>query len=275
MPEPKAPAADGGEGEGADNTQKPQADAFGEVPADPQQPPAAEKKEEKKTFEPIPDDHPTIVSLKEQIEKVRTDYGTNLSGQRELITKLEKKITDLTGGAGGGEGGGAAAQTDFIFDPKNIKRSKDLTKEQREDMTETEIAQMDEIAEMKEAMNKQYADTQKGKKVETETKQSDLQGWVKGAAKELAKKEDGTEDTALANLIIESVKQFNLEGLTEAEVKERVLNAAKLVPDYKPPKEQKGARGKTLDGGNKGEDPFGSEKIIEEATAAKGGNYSL
>lgn len=229
-----------------------------------------EKGKEEKKFEPIPDDHPTIVALRGEIQKVKDEYGGNLSGQRDVIKGLQKKIDELTGKKEGDEG-----EEDVLFKKEDIKWSKDLTKEEREEMTETEIKQMDEIARMKEAQNKMYADGKKrDKQAETE-KVEDLQSLVKSHAKELAKKEDGTVDTDLANQIIESAKQFNLTGLDEATVKQRVETARKLLPDYKPPQEQINKKGKPVDGTKPSDDPFGVDKIVEDATKGSDGKYSL
>jgi hypothetical protein len=207
-----------------------------------------------------------ISELKSQIEEIKRDYGENLAGQRELIKTLKDKISELQGGK--------KEETDVLH--KEIKYSKDLTAEEREDMTETEIKQMDEIAALKEAQNKMYSDIMKGQKKEKEgeeKKVEDLQSFVKDEAKRLAKEAGG--NTELANEIIESAKQFKLEGLTEEEVKERVKAAAKLLPNYKPPKEKPGMGQKPVKGKGASEDPFGVDKIVEEATKGQDGGYNL
>lgn len=269
--------------EGADNSKDTSAtDAFGQ-PTAPETKPEGEgegekgkgeegKKEEKKDYPAIPDDHPTIVALKGEIEKVKSEYGGNLSGQREVIKTLEAKVEALTKG---GKPAGDEGEEDVLFKKEDIKWSKDLTKEEREEMTETEIKQMDEIATLKEAQNKIYAEGKKKEKQSETEKVNDLQSLVKNTAKELAKKEDGTVDTDLANQIIESTKQFNLEGLDEATVKARVETARKLLPDYKPPAEQIKKNGKPVDGGKPSDDPFGVDKIVEEATKGSDGAYAL
>lgn len=274
----KAPA----EGEVKDNSQDtPAMDAFGQ-PTAPETKPTGEgegekgegeKGKEKKEFASIPDDHPTIVALKDEIKKVKDEYGGNLSGQREVIKGLQDKIDALTKGKGG-EGAGDGEE-DVLFKKEDIKWSKDLTKEEREEMTETEIKQMDEIATLKEAQNKIYAEGKKKERDGVKEKVEDLNSLVKNTAKELAKKEDGTVDTDLANQIIESTKQFNLEGLDEATVKARVETARKLLPDYQPPKEQITKKGKPVDGGKPTDDPFGVDAIVEEASKGSDGKYSL
>lgn len=286
MPEPIKDAPTEGkeeENKGADNSQETSTDAFGQ-PTDKPETKSEEKeegdgkgKEEKgekkddKKFDNIPEDHPTIVALKDEIKKVKDEYGGNLSGQREVIKGLQDKIDALTNKSEKKDD----AEEDVLFKKEDIKWSKDLTKEEREDMTDTEVKQMDEIAKLKEAQNKIYADGKKKEKESHNSKVEDLQSLVKSSAKELAKKEDGTVDTDLANQIIENVKQFNLEGLDEATVKVRVETARKLLPDYKAPTEQIKKNGKTVDNTKPSDDPFGVDKIVEEASKGSDGNYAL
>jgi len=259
--------------------EKAEPDAFGQAPNPPAPAPEGEgeQKPEKK-FDAIPEDHPTIVALKAQIDSVKTEYGGNLSGQRELIKTLNDKIEALSNGKViEGEGG----TPDVLF--KDIKRSKDLTKEERDDMTDTEIRQMDQIADMQEAQNKMYADSQKKNKEEDTSKKAqeteavnDLNTLVQTTATVLAREANGGKDNVeLANQIIESSKQFNLAGLDEKTVKERVMSAAKLLPTYTPPKEQTTTHGKTVKDTAAGSDPFGVDKIVEEATKGSDGTYSL
>lgn len=267
---------------GGDNTPETQPDVFGEG-ATPEMKPAGgegggEEGKDKKKFDAIPDDHPTIVALNKQIEDIKKEYGGNLSGQRTVIDKLEREIETLK------KGGEKKPDYSEEVPWKNIKWSKDLTKEQRDDMTDTEIAQMDEIAEMKQKQNEDFI-KQKEKEVAEAGKQEDagkekkevddLNSLVQATAKELSKGEDGKENTSIANQIIESVKQFNLKGLTEEQIKERVVNAAKLVPDYKPPKEQPNKRGNAKDGAGGGDDVWGVDQIVEDVSKGNNGAYNL
>ncbi len=249
---------------------EPKTDAFGQEEGTPQLP----KKEDEggeggKKYDAIPEDHPTIAALRQQIDDVKKEYGGNLAGQREVIKKLEATIESLK--AGNGTGGGEGDDANVLF--KDIKWSKDLTKEEREEMTDTEIRQMDEIAEMKVAQNKLYATQLAGGKKEGEAQQTNLQGWVKTEATALA-----NGDIDMANKIIEAAKMLQLEGLDEATVKERVKMAAGMVPTYKPPKEQGGKKGGTVDGGGgTKEDPFGVNQVVKDVQAKRtqGGNYNL
>lgn len=268
---------DAGAGAGGDDTEG-KTDAFGSdnKPPEPPKKKEGEGGEGGKKFDAIPEDHPTIVALKNQIEDVKKEYGGNLSGQRDVIKRLEDEITLLKKGGTKKEGEEDVA---VLYKPEEIKWSKDLTKEQREEMTETEIAQMDQIAEMRTKMNEMYADTQKKAK-EGETKAvEDLNTTVRSAAQELATGEDGKVNTELANQIIESFKtlKFDVAGLSADDIKKRVEMAAKQVPDYKPPKEQTTVPqgGKTVKKGASESDPFGVDKIVEEATKGQDGTYSL
>lgn len=272
MDENEKKAAEAAE-KGKDNPKEAETDAFG-VDVNPPQPPkeGGEEKEKGKKYDPIPDDHPTITALKAKIEDVKKEYGGNLSGQRDVIKRLEGEIETLKKG---GKTDKDEKGVDVLF--KDIKWSKDLKPEEREEMTDTEIKQMDEIAAMKEAQNKMYAEQQKKGKTEEEAKAEDLNSTVRDAALELAKAaSEGKENKDLANEIIEAVKMFNLQGLTEKEVQERVKMAASHVPTYKPPKEQVQKNGKPVKDNNAGgDDPFGTNKIIEEATKGSDGTYAL
>ncbi len=263
---------------GADNT--PKQDAFG---ADNQPPKPAEGdgngkvKGKDKAGEEI-ENHPLVKELRGQIETIKKEYGGNLSGQRTVIERLEKEIADIKkGGKPTGEGESGGTDGEVLF--KDIKRSKDLTKDERDEMTETEIRQMDQIADMQEAQNKLYAELQKKGKTE-ETKQvEDLNATVRSTAIELSKGEDGKESTELANQIIESFKamKFSTDGLSADDIKKRVEIAAGQVPAYKPPKEQpsNGGKGKVVKKGASETDPFNVDSIVEEATKGQDGDYTL
>lgn len=226
-------------------------------------------KEEKK-YDDIPEDHPTVVGLKQQIENIKNEYGGNLSGQREVIKRLEERIKTFETN-GGGNGGGNTDEEHILYAKEDIKWSKDLTQDQRDEMTEAEIKQMDDIASMKEKQNKLYAAQMKGEGTKAEEKQNDLNGWVRAEAKALA-----GDDVEIANGIIEATKMLSLEGLDEATVRERVGMAAKLVPNYKAPKEQQHKNGKAPNGGGKQEDPFGVDAIVEGVHKQRSaGGYSL
>lgn len=279
MPEPIVPK-DETEGE-QDNNEN--VDAFG-MSTKPEIPPAQvevkvgedgkpiEPKKEEKKFDTIPEDHPIVVALKQQIEDIKREYGGNLSGQREKIAKLEKQISDRIDGKGKTEEGDVSH---LPFDPKKIVFSKDLPKDKLDDMTDNEIKLHDELMTNREVMNKQAQERfEEKQRVESEKQENeerkveDLNTSVRTYAKELA-----GGDEATANLIIEKSKKFNLTGLNEKELKETIEEAYKLLPTYKPPKEQtiqkKGGAVKT--GGESAEDPFGTSKIVEEVASKQSG----
>lgn len=269
MPEPLNKDNEDGKEEET-KVEEPKVDAFGmgEPEAPKKEEVKTEAKDDKKS-EPLPDDHPTVVALKAEIEKVKSEYGGNLSGQRQVIERLTKEIDDLKKGNKTEDD-----KEDLLF--PDIKWSKDLTPEEREAMTDNEIKQMDEIAQMKDIQNKQHIASQKGKKDEEAKKADDIQSLVKSTALELSKDEDGKENVELANQIIESAKQFNLVGLDEKTIKERVATAQKLLPDYTPPKEKETKSGKTVKKTTTTEDPFGIDAIVEGASKSQdAGNYDL
>lgn len=207
-----------------------------------------------------------VEGLRKEIADIKKEYGGNLSGQRDKITTLEDKIKELTGEK-------KPDTSAFVYDPKDIKRVKDLTKEEQEEMTETEKKQMDELADMKERMNTLAAGQVKDKKDEATRKAGEVESFVQTEAKKLA-----GDDKDHLNQIIESFNKmkFNTEGMTNEEIAERVVIADKARPDYKAPKEQKNQRGGAAkEGDAKGDDPFGNKAIIEEAKKGKGGAYAL
>lgn len=191
----------------------------------------------------------------------------------ENIRNMAKKIEGFEKAAK--EGKPAEGAKDPLF--KDVKRSKDLTAEQREEMTDTEIKQMDAIADLQEGMNKMADLVAAGAKKQEENKGGsvlDVNGTVQDEAKKLA-----GNNTAMANQIIESftLLGFNTEGMDEATVRARVATAAKEVPTYKPAKEQpSGGKGKPAGGGAGGDDPYGVDKIVEDVTKSReSGGYGL
>lgn len=261
--------------EGGDNTEQPTVDAFG-MEDNPKLPAKEEKKEEdnkgggKEEEEKKGEKDPQVEALEKQIEDVKKEYGGNLSGQRKVIEALQAEIKELKEGKGKD---GKNDDPDLPF--PEIKWSKDLTREEREEMTDKEIEQMDTIAKMQENQNKLYLEQKNGQKAQETKAVEDRQSLVKSTALELAKEASGKDDPELANQIIESVKQFNLEGLDEATIKERVATAHTLLPDYTPPKEQKKVDGKAVKTTKNDDDPFGVDAIVEGATKAQSGSYEL
>ena len=236
------------EAKGEDNTVA-EADAFGE-PNKPEPSVVEDKKEE--GVDEI-EKHPLVKELRGQIETVKKEYGGNLAGQREVIKRLESEIESIKkGGNPTGKDKEGEDTGEVLF--KEIKWSKDLSEEERDEMTDNEIKQMDVIASMQEAQNKMYAEMQSKGKSEEDTGVKDINSFVRKEAMELS-----GDDTELTNLIIESFNsmKFSTEGLSEEELKKRVELSATQVPTYKAPKEQPTKTGKPVKKGGGDTDPFG------------------
>lgn len=222
--------------------------------------------------------NPVVKGLRDEITKLETNLaketgdkasmGQNLSKMRERLEKLEK-----------GEKG--AAVTEPLF--KDIKRVKDLPKEDQEAMTETEKKLFDESADLKEKMNGIVAAS-----VEKETE-------AKSAAEKAQEAKDATEafnqraqgvalklsgsDQKMANAILSEFNTFaGNDKLDDTALLERMQKAAKLVPDYKPQKEQpnKPAGGSTAVKTNEEkDDAFGNSAIVDTVIKGKRGGYQL
>ena len=198
--------------------------------------------------------------LGEFTEKER-GWGETQKSKDENIRAMKESIKRLEAQVGKKEGEGQD-ETEALF--KEIKTSKDLTAEQKDEMTDTEIKQMDEIASLKQGMNNLATLIKKGQGGEKESGVVDVQGIVKNTAKELA---GGNKE--LANLIIESVKKFNLTDMDEDGIAARVAEAATLVPTYKPAKEQASGKGGKAAGGGTETDPYGVDKIVDDVFKKK------
>lgn len=208
------------------------------------------------------------------LENDKTSMSTNLINQGKLIEDLRKgKNLDKDG-----------KPTDVVEDKdipvpykaEDIKFSKDLTEEERDAMTKTEITLFDSLADMKVKANEQaIKDFKKEREMIDKNKGEDAVKDLNGKVREIALLL-AENDPTKANEIIESAKRFNLVGLDEATLKARIEDAQRLLPDYKPPKEQIKKDGEAVknNDGTK-DDPFGSTKIIEEAQKGNTGNYAL
>jgi len=219
--------------------------------------------EPKKEYTPIPEDHPVIVSLKKDIDTVKNTYGNNLSGQRKIIDELNATIKSLKEGK-------KEEVEEGLYKKEDIMWSKDLTKEERDNMTDNEIRQMDEIASMKVAQNKMFKDMKNEVKVLT-PEPLDINKIVREKALELSKK-DEIEDEIVANKIIESYNnlKFDTTGLSAQDVIQRVVLSAKSVPEYTPAKENSVVTPSSpVKNETDKKDPFGVDKIVEE-THSKG-----
>jgi hypothetical protein len=269
-------------GEGTPKPKEPETDLFGvprETPGAPK--PKSEEKgddEEKKDRknEPAKDvdieNHPIVQELRKQVETIKNDYGTNLSGQRKVIDTLQKQLKEL-------QGGKAPDNTQATAPFKEIKRSKDLSKDERESMTEAELRQMDAVADLQETINglagqltKKEIEAKEKETEQAETRETNRNETVRGLAKKIAEEAGGGVD--LANQIIDSYNLYDQSKIGDAQVEEFVKRAATLVPDYKPPKEQPKKQGSAVKA-VKDEDPFGIDKIVEDVHSSKDGGYAL
>ena len=273
----------------------PKIDAFG-APIDPIVPPAKEepkddKGDDKGKKEVDIDNHPSVVTLKKELAdatKKLTDYSGNLSGQNKVIEGLKKQITELA--AGGARAKDAADDVDIH---KNIRTSKDLSKEERDNMTDAEIKAFDEVADLKKGMNELAKLVRTATKKEEpatvteEDKEPENKGIVddadtvenfkteaKSVAATLAK-----GDVEMANKIIHEFNQFaGNDTLTKTQLAERMAKAASLVEGYTPPKEASrtpGPKGAPVKTGTDKNDPFGVASIVEGAKNTKAGGYAL
>ncbi len=292
MPEPVKPAA----GEPVvEQPKAPELDPFGSPIKPPEPPkPAPTPEEQKKADDAAAaakaadiEQNPLVVELRKQLKDTKEGLGNNLAGQGKKIKSLEKQLDQALKGGKIKPADGKPVELPY----KTIVHSKDLTQAQRDEMTDTEIKQMDAIADLQQKENERFTkeaeraaagEEDKGKKdgEEDEDEEDEEEGDddkikdVKKTVKTIALELAGN-DVDIANQIIESAKQFNLTGLTMEQLKERIASAHKLIPDYKPPQEQKKINGKTVKPATDKDDPFGNQKIIDEATSAPKGGYPL
>lgn len=145
--------------------------------------------------------------------------------------------------------GAAAEQFEAPYPDSELVLAKDLPKEEQDEMTEREKKMHDDGVKMKQRFND---DAKKAFDKEQEAKADEINEdaltedeadeFVKASAKYLAK-----GDTKIANQIIRKYNQFNNEGLTEEQIEDRLVDAAKLVKGFKKVKEQPtGKKGKVV-----------------------------
>ena len=233
------------------------------------------KKEEEKKADDIAN-HPAVVALNDKIK----EYGENLTGQRQAhekeVADLNKKLTDALAGKKPEEG------ENVMF--KDIKFSKDLTDEQKDDMSDTEIQLYDQNANMQVAMNKMLDGIASTAKATEDTKVEDLNSSARNEASKLAEEaikinsELATDAMELTDKIIVEFNEFNNEGITSEKLTERMQKALNNVKGYTPPKEQeKNSSGNNpVKSGSGGKtDPFGVDVIVASVNKENKGNYSL
>lgn len=252
-----------------------QTDAFGEaIP----QPPKEGEEAVVKDAEIVKDD--SKLTPTERMTKMAEELGTLKATvassealhktKDENIRALVEKIKKFEAGTGNDKGG-KEQEGDVPF--KEIKTSKDLTDEEKDEMTDAEIKALDESALLKQTINKMSLDLAEAKKGGA-SEAVDVNKTVKETALELA-----GDDADVANKIIEAFNgmKFNTEGLTAEEIAERVGVVAGTVKGYTPPKEGRSTigHGKVVKKGTQS-DPHGVDKIVEEVAEKKtGGTYQL
>lgn len=236
-----------------------------------------EDKDGKKKEDEGKEKTPEMVALETKVE----EYSKNLIGQNDVISKLQAKIATLEAGGGKKE---VEDSENVLF--KDIKTSKELTEEQRDDMTETEIALFDANATQQEAMNKMFKAIQSGQKMQEDAKVLDLNASANIEAKKLAEEiikispELAKDTNELRDKIIVEFNEFNNEGITADKLAERMKKALNNVNGYTPPKEQEkkaGGSGKNVvkDGAGGSSDPFGVDAIVASVNRDNKGEYSL
>lgn len=279
---------------GGNDEPKPIVDSFGnertpdgkivpppEVAADEEKDKDGKKKEDAAPAEDI-EKSPVVVELRRQLKDLETDkssMGGNLSAQGKAIDKLKQELADIKSGKSTG--------AERLF--KDIKRVKDLPKDRQDEMTDSEKQLFDTLADTQERMNTMVADAAKkaddavtaaGVEEEAEATAEEFNGRVQGGVLALIGVGEGETPTsvqkALANSIIEEFNQFSgNDKLTPKQLKERIEKAAKLVPDYKPAKEQQAPRGgaaKPVDSSTMSE----IDKIVADTKKGKtSGTFSL
>ncbi len=229
------------------------------------------------------ENNPVVKELRSQLKKSEEDkasMGKSLSEQR---TVFEKRLDAL-------EKGGKQ-DTEKAFKPPfpEIKRVKDLPAAESAEMSETEKRLFDQNADMMERINateKEKFDGQvaseKSKVQETEKQKEEREAleadetFNKDVQSRVSKLT--SNNVALTNQIIEKFNTFKDNHLLEGDALDaRIAEATKLVPDYKPAKQQQSPTGGAVEnGGQNADDPFGIKSIIDEAKKGSSGNsYSL
>lgn len=176
----------------------------------------------------------------------------------EDIRAMADKIKRLEAGSGGAPEGGKTQEGDVPF--KEIKTSKDLTDDEKDDMTDAEIKALDEKAVLKETINQQARDLAASKGGNGGT--VDVNQSVREQAVELAE-----NDADLANKIIDAFNgaKFNTKDMTAEEIEKAVALVAGTVTGYKAPKEDavRPGGGRPAVNGTK-DDPHGINKIVAQ-----------
>lgn len=209
--------------------------------------------------------HPAFKHL----ETKHKELGSNLKNQGDIIAEKDKKLKEFLKTA-------PVPSEKLPWKPEDLRTSKELTDDEKDEMTAGELKLWDERAAMRAKENKAAEEAarkellgENEENTEERVKGDDLKTLI---ATEIGALSGG--DAERLRELTEAVALLNLSGLTAEQVKERVKMAERLLPNYTPPKEQaKGQGGAVKNGGEA--DPFNVTKIIEESRGGNKGDYSL
>lgn len=240
-------------------------DAFGQPTVAEEVPVVEEKPEDKKPAEV------DVAKISEELGSLKAKFEASetLHAKKDAdIRAMAEKIKAYEKGNGGAPQGGQEQEGDVPF--KEIKTSKDLTEDEKDEMTDAEIKALDEMAELKKTINTMHLAQKAGASSEA----LDVNKTVKENALALA-----DNDADKANQIIEAFNgsKFNTAEMTAEDIQKAVEMVATTVTGYKKPKEDaiRGGGGKPPIGGTK-TDPHGVDAIVDSVTKqAGGGTYSL
>ncbi|OGG65125.1 hypothetical protein A2Z56_02440 [Candidatus Kaiserbacteria bacterium RIFCSPHIGHO2_12_45_16] len=245
---------------------QPQVDAFGvEVKVTDVE--VVDVKDEKKE-EPKKEADP--VALAQQVgtltEQVKQLNDKNLK-KDEDIRAMADKIKRYEKENGGEQKGGEKQEGDVLF--KEIKTSKDLTADEKEEMTDAEIKALDEMAALKTTMNQMH----QALNAKTAAPEFDVAGSVKEKALAAA-----GNDVEVANKIIDAFngQKFNTKEMTAEDVQRAIDLVSKTVTEFKPKKEETVIPGQGKPAGTSKSDPHGVDGIIKSVQKqSEGGTYEL
>lgn len=199
-------------------------------------PPAAATTDKKPDVAPAMDieKNPLVVELRGQIEKIKKEYGGNLTGQRGQIDRLQRQIDALTKKP--------EDKPKPVFE--KIVRVKDLPKEEREAMSDREKQLHDQLADTQEAMNRMAETTAPkptdGKAADDAAEAFDVSKAVQDEAMKLA---DGNYTKAQELIGKFNSLDFDLTKITAENLADRVASVVALIPDFKPKQEQQSGNG--------------------------------
>lgn len=216
----------------------------------------------------LAEDVGTFRTRSEQLEKDLAESKQLHAKKDTDIRALVDKVKRAEAGSGGAPAGGEAQEGEVPF--KEIKTSKDLTVDEKDEMTDAEIKAMDEMAVLKKTIN----DQSRALAAKVAPEALDVNKTVKDGALALA-----GNDVATANKLIDAFNgsKFDTAAMSADEITTALTMVAQVVTGYVAPKEGalKPATGKPAIGGT-ASDPYGNNAIVKQANkAATTEGYSL